>query len=175
MSDRFSEDGISWLTGTVNWMYVAVAQYILGIRPTLDGLEVRPCLPKALKTVHIRRRFRGCLYEIELDNARRRSSKLTADGRLVKGNLLPLHPSGAGGIWGKIVAAAGQPAAHASILPAVSDLERSAHRIELDALPAVLSPEVDAKQTGTLHHPRPQAHKKETTDFRPGNGRIRLT
>ena len=35
----------SWLSGTAAWNYVAVSQWILGIRPELDGLRVDPCIP----------------------------------------------------------------------------------------------------------------------------------
>ena len=58
--------GIGWLTGTANWMHVAAMQYILGVRPTLDGLTVRPCLPPAIAKAEVRRRFRGQTYRIVL-------------------------------------------------------------------------------------------------------------
>ena len=35
----------SWLTGTAAWNFAAITQWILGIRPTLDGLSIDPCLP----------------------------------------------------------------------------------------------------------------------------------
>ena len=37
----------SWLSGTAAWNYVAISQWILGIRPELDGLRVDPCIPAA--------------------------------------------------------------------------------------------------------------------------------
>lgn len=36
----------SWLTGTASWSFVAVSQYLLGIRPTLDGLLLEPKIDK---------------------------------------------------------------------------------------------------------------------------------
>jgi len=65
-SDRFGEGGISWLTGTANWMHVAALQYIFGVRPTLDGLVVEPCLPTAISEAGVTRRYRGATYEIAL-------------------------------------------------------------------------------------------------------------
>lgn len=62
----FGRAGISWLTGTASWAYIAATQYILGIRPTLDGLKVQPCLPAHWKTVSVKRRFRGKEHEIQL-------------------------------------------------------------------------------------------------------------
>ena len=41
----FGEAKNSWLTGTAAWAFVSVSQYILGIVPTLDGLQVDPCIP----------------------------------------------------------------------------------------------------------------------------------
>ena len=64
----FGRAGISWLTGTASWMHIAATQHILGIQPTLDGLQVRPCLPTHLRNERVRvlRKFRGDTYEIEL-------------------------------------------------------------------------------------------------------------
>jgi cellobiose phosphorylase len=58
--------GISWLTGTASWMYIAATQYILGIRPTLTGLQVKPCLPAHWENVRVTRRFRGKEQMFEL-------------------------------------------------------------------------------------------------------------
>ncbi len=87
VSDRFGEGGISWLTGTASWMYIAATQYILGIRPTLDGLVVKPCLPGDLGMVTVMRRFRGCVYEIVIDNQGRADCLVTVDGRGIDGVL----------------------------------------------------------------------------------------
>ena len=35
----------SWLTGTAAWNYVAITQWLLGIRPTYDGLSIAPVIP----------------------------------------------------------------------------------------------------------------------------------
>jgi cellobiose phosphorylase len=87
-SNRFGEGGISWLTGTASWMYVAVTQHILGIRPTLDGLVVQPCLPAALPHVRVFRRFRGCTYEIEIFNDGCGNVQLEIGGKPAEGNLV---------------------------------------------------------------------------------------
>ncbi len=61
----FGRGGISWLSGTASWMYIAATQYLLGLQPGLGGLRVRPCLPSAFGEVSIRRAFRGRTYRIE--------------------------------------------------------------------------------------------------------------
>jgi cellobiose phosphorylase len=42
---RHGEAKSSWLTGTAAWNFVAVSQYILGLKPHWDGLELDPCVP----------------------------------------------------------------------------------------------------------------------------------
>ena len=37
----------SWLSGTASWAYQAATQHILGLRPTLRGLMIDPCIPSA--------------------------------------------------------------------------------------------------------------------------------
>lgn len=44
---RFGEAKNSWLTGTAAWNFVAITQYILGVRPELNGLIVDPCIPSS--------------------------------------------------------------------------------------------------------------------------------
>ncbi|HPC72479.1 MAG TPA: glycosyl transferase, partial [Treponema sp.] len=44
-SRRHGEAKNSWLTGTAAWNFVALSQWILGIRPAFDGLVVEPRLP----------------------------------------------------------------------------------------------------------------------------------
>jgi len=35
------------LTGTAAWNFVAISQWILGVKPDYDGLKIDPCIPKA--------------------------------------------------------------------------------------------------------------------------------
>jgi cellobiose phosphorylase len=58
----------SWLTGTASWNFTAVSQWILGIRPSYDGLIIDPCLPSELQHIEIVRHFRGVRYEITIEN-----------------------------------------------------------------------------------------------------------
>ena len=54
----------SWLTGTAAWNYVAVTQWILGIRPTYAGLQISPVIPEDWPGFKARRKFRNVWYEI---------------------------------------------------------------------------------------------------------------
>lgn len=67
-SDKFGLANVSWLTGTAAWMYIAATQYLLGIKPKWEGLEIAPSLPKEWKEVRIDRSFRGCNYHITIKN-----------------------------------------------------------------------------------------------------------
>jgi len=89
----FGEAKNSWLTGTAAWSYVAVTQWILGIRPEHDGLRIDPCVPSSWTGFTARRRFRGARYEITV-RGRGRVARLVVDGVEVDGNVVPVAPAG---------------------------------------------------------------------------------
>jgi len=89
-SRRHGEAKNSWLTGTAAWNFVALSQWILGIRPAFDGLVVEPRLPSHIKTAVIHRYFRGAHYEIEVENRTNDGPvKLTVNGKAQSGTLVP--------------------------------------------------------------------------------------
>ena len=82
----------SWLTGTAAWSFVAVSQYILGIRPELDGLRIDPCLPADIDSFSCVRRFRGSAYHISVENKAgglKGKAYVTVNGKPA-GNLIPV-------------------------------------------------------------------------------------
>jgi cellobiose phosphorylase len=83
----------SWLSGTAAWNFVAISQWILGIRAEYDGLRIDPSLPADWGDFSVTRRFRGARYNITVHKAKGvvgRVTKLTMDGDPVAGNLIPL-------------------------------------------------------------------------------------
>ncbi len=81
----------SWLTGTAAWNFVAIAQYILGIRPTFDGLQIAPVIPISWKKFSATRIFRGVRYCIEVERAGDGNAvSLVVDGKAIDGNSVPL-------------------------------------------------------------------------------------
>lgn len=86
-SVRAGEAKNSWLTGTAAWNYYAVSQYILGIRPDYDGLVIDPCLPKEIGDFTIRRKYRGTIYNITVEN-RGEEFNITADNGKIVGNIV---------------------------------------------------------------------------------------
>jgi cellobiose phosphorylase len=79
--------GNSWLTGTASWMFVAATQYLLGIKPELEGLSVDPKIPAAWDGFKLARRFRGCNYEIEVK--RTGKQEILVDGVKLDGHVIP--------------------------------------------------------------------------------------
>ncbi len=86
----------SWLTGTGSWNFVAISQYLLGVRPEWDGLLVQPCMTKAIPDYQVVRRARGATYNITVKNSGRASpAKLTVNGKVIEGNMVPYAEPGA--------------------------------------------------------------------------------
>lgn len=87
----------SWLTGTAAWNWYAITQFILGIRPSYDGIEISPCIPKEWDGFKVSRKFRGADYEIEVKNpshVNRGIARLTLNGVAVEGTSIPVQPAG---------------------------------------------------------------------------------
>ncbi|HJS20411.1 MAG TPA: glycosyl transferase, partial [Anaerolineales bacterium] len=85
----------SWLTGTAAWNYVAITQSILGIRPTLDGLEVKPVIPSAWRGFEATRSYRGVRYEISVKREGDGNNvSLEVDGKSISGTIIPLPENG---------------------------------------------------------------------------------
>ncbi len=88
----------SWLTGAAAWNFVAITQWILGIRPEYDGLRVDPVLPDSWPGFTLTRHFRGATYNIVISRAAstgRQVRDLIVDGRPLVGTLVPPAPEGA--------------------------------------------------------------------------------
>lgn len=61
---KFGRARNSWLTGTATWAFVALSQYILGIRASYHGLIVAPATPSDWPEFSAIRRFRGATYRV---------------------------------------------------------------------------------------------------------------
>jgi cellobiose phosphorylase len=90
--ERYGTGQLSWLTGGVAWMYTVGWQYILGIRPTLQGLQIAPCIPSSWSGFTVQRQWRGTRYDITVENPHGISSgriELLVDGVAYPGDTLP--------------------------------------------------------------------------------------
>jgi cellobiose phosphorylase len=85
----------SWLTGTAAWNYVAITQWILGIRASYDGLQIAPVIPTDWPGFTVRRVFRGVTYHITVKRVGAGNAvTLKVDGQPVEGEIVPLPPEG---------------------------------------------------------------------------------
>lgn len=79
-------------TGTVAWMMWVVLEHMLGIRATVDGLEIDPCIPGDWKGYEVERRFKDAIYRIKVGNPDGKGEgvrKILVDGAELQGRLLP--------------------------------------------------------------------------------------
>ncbi|MFN8379730.1 MAG: glycosyl transferase [Anaerolineae bacterium] len=80
----------SWLSGTAAWNYVAITQHILGIRPTLHGLQIAPVIPTGWTEFRAVRRYQGTEYRIDVQRTGAGNVvSLVVDGQPVAGNVIP--------------------------------------------------------------------------------------
>jgi N,N'-diacetylchitobiose phosphorylase len=96
-SPRPGNTRTSWLTGAAAWGYFSATQFILGLRPEVDGLRVDPCIPSAWKGFKMVRRFRSRTYRIYVHNPQgvcKGVVQMTIDGRNIPGDLIPLDIPG---------------------------------------------------------------------------------
>ncbi len=85
----------SWLTGTAAWNYYAITQFILGIKPDYEGLQIDPCIPSAWKEYRVKRKFRGAEYDITVknpDGVCKGVRRLVVDGEPTDGTLVKHRP-----------------------------------------------------------------------------------
>ena len=86
---RYATPGQSWRTASTAWFVKAMLLYVFGLRPTLEGLTIRPCLPPAWTECAAEKQFRGCTYHIRYHQRTPggKSVSITADGQPVNGPL----------------------------------------------------------------------------------------
>ncbi len=89
----FGQGKNSWLTGTAAWTFADISQYILGIYPTLRGLQIDPCVPHDFGDFKVHRSFRGADYEIEVhtNGSQKGVREMLVNGRKVDGCIVPIE------------------------------------------------------------------------------------
>ncbi len=75
---RYGTPGQSWRTASAQWLLYATARFMFGLTPTMDGLEIHPCLPEGWNEAKVTRKFRGTTYVIEYKRTGEKT--LTVDG-----------------------------------------------------------------------------------------------
>lgn len=102
-SPFYGRGGWTWYTGSAAWLFRVGLEWILGIRPTFDGLLIDPSIPSRWKRYAVRRLFRGAMYHIDVENpdgVECGVKELWVDGKLIcetKGpreKCIPVFPPG---------------------------------------------------------------------------------
>ena len=84
----------SWLTGTAAWTFVNASQYILGVKPTLYGLSVSPCMPKEINEFYLTRKYRGGIYKIHAKRGDKNKTGVYVNGIKCENDVLPVIKAG---------------------------------------------------------------------------------
>jgi len=87
----------TWCTGSANWFQKVIVDWILGIRATIDGLLIDPCIPADWKNYTVKRKFRNTVYDIRVFNQGEENPKFSymiVDGKKTENNIIkPLKKS----------------------------------------------------------------------------------
>lgn len=84
---------VAWLSGTASWSQHTAIQWILGVRPEIDGLRIDPCIPKSWPGFTMTRVFRGMKVKIEVQNPKGLSKgikSLQVGKKSIEGNVIPI-------------------------------------------------------------------------------------
>lgn len=88
-SPNFGHSSQHHSTGTAAWL---VMDYFLGVRATVDGLVIDPCIPKAWKEFIVKRKYKNAYYSIKIVNSSRAAKgvkSIYVNGKAISGNILP--------------------------------------------------------------------------------------
>lgn len=94
---EFGKGSFTWATGSASWFYRVCVDFICGVRPTLDGLVIDPCIPEKWDEIRVKRDFRGTTYDILIKNPKHVScgvEKILVNGQDYGTNILPLYNEG---------------------------------------------------------------------------------
>ncbi|MBP7688374.1 MAG: hypothetical protein KA765_10715, partial [Thermoflexales bacterium] len=89
--------GWTWYTGSSGWLYRVGLEAILGIRRMGQTVQIEPCIPKTWASYQVTYRVGTTTYHISVENptgVNRGVEHLTLDGKVLKGNAIPLVEDG---------------------------------------------------------------------------------
>jgi cellobiose phosphorylase len=83
--------GWTWYTGSAAWLNKVCLEWVIGLRPTWEGLLIDPCPPRSLGRIEATRRYRGRTVRIRMDAAGfgpGRAAHVSVAGRRVEGGII---------------------------------------------------------------------------------------
>jgi cellobiose phosphorylase len=93
----YGEGAFTWVTGSAGWLFMAVTEWILGMRRDFEGLRIQPCIPSRWKRFFVRRYFRSAIYDIQVSNPKgveQGIKEIYVDGQRIAGNLIKPYKDG---------------------------------------------------------------------------------
>ena len=96
-SEYYGRAGWAWYTGSAGWLFTIALENILGIQPTREGIKIDPCISENWPEVQVRRKFRGAIYHIRINNSAKKNggvNELTINGQKIMGNVIPVQAPG---------------------------------------------------------------------------------
>ncbi len=91
-SPRAGNTRTSWLTGAAAWFYYSATQYVLGIQPQPEGMQIDPCVPAKWDGFTVKRTFRSKQLNIAVHNPKhvcKGVEKIILNGKEISGKLVP--------------------------------------------------------------------------------------
>jgi cellobiose phosphorylase len=80
---RYKTPGQSWRSASGQWLLKSLINFVFGLKPTMVGLRVEPCMPEQWDGASIEKQFRGSVYTITYKHTG--ESKLIVDGSPIDG------------------------------------------------------------------------------------------
>jgi cellobiose phosphorylase len=90
--------GWTWYTGSAAWLPRVISEWVLGVRPTWEGLRFDPCLPAGWTRAAMKRPWRGATLHIEIERVAGMvpgEVEVTVDGEPLAGGVLGEGRAGA--------------------------------------------------------------------------------
>ncbi len=85
-SAHFGRSSGHYGTGTGAWLLMAAVEELLGVKATVHGIEMKPCLPDEWREASCERTFREARYKIKII---RGEKGIKVDGISLEGSVLP--------------------------------------------------------------------------------------
>lgn len=87
-SPNFGRGGFTWYTGSAAWLFTVGWDWVLGLKPVYNGIEINPCLPDKWKKVKGYRKFRRKRIEFSIENTGGKKVKVKANGKILDSNII---------------------------------------------------------------------------------------
>ncbi|MFT3684684.1 MAG: hypothetical protein QM783_07090 [Phycisphaerales bacterium] len=91
LSEMPGRAGWTWYSGSAAWLHKVALEWMIGVRPTLEGLVIDPCPAKSLGKVDVTRTYRGRPIRVRFDSSTFEAGAactVTLNGQIVPGGIV---------------------------------------------------------------------------------------